>query len=318
MSATTRSEQSVEFVLIAEAGILAAQAVLLCESIRRFAGAWSRSPITVISPRHDRRPSSSVARELEKLDAEYLPIEIDSCCPEYGTSYRVHAAAFVERRPGPPLIAQLDSDTVFVGEPDLILTDHQAAARPVDVKGMCTSRQGDRFDAYWRALCALAGIQLEQLPMIETTVDRQAVRASYNGGLLVAERAAGIFSRTEDIFRRLVAARLMPWGADGPAIMTGTGLLRGAATAYWGSSQAAFSLAVAAGGHALSPLPPTHNFPLHLLHRFSHAIASPLVHLHYHGLFASPSESLDQALGTELDLPAAVREWLAARLPLAG
>ena len=41
-------EQSVEFVLIAEAGILEAQALLLCESIRRFSGRYARSAVTVV------------------------------------------------------------------------------------------------------------------------------------------------------------------------------------------------------------------------------------------------------------------------------
>src|SRR5690242_18041255 len=90
--------EQLEFLLIAEAGALEAQAVLLCDSIRRFAGAHSRAPITVVSPRSARRPSSSTLAELDRLEAEYLPLEVDSCCPEYGTSYRVHAAAHVERR----------------------------------------------------------------------------------------------------------------------------------------------------------------------------------------------------------------------------
>src|SRR5437868_827653 len=90
----------VEFVLIAESGILELQALLLCESIRRFAGVHSRSPITVVSPRAARRPSPATIRALGRLDAEYLPLGIDSCCPDYGTSFRMHAAAHVERQPG--------------------------------------------------------------------------------------------------------------------------------------------------------------------------------------------------------------------------
>jgi len=35
----SRSQSNIEFVMIAEAGILESQALLLCESIRRFAGA---------------------------------------------------------------------------------------------------------------------------------------------------------------------------------------------------------------------------------------------------------------------------------------
>src|SRR6185369_17577113 len=96
------TQDGVEFVFIAEAGILEAQAVLLCESIRRFAGNHASAPITVVSPRSRRSPSQSAQRKLTQLGAEYLPLEIDSCCPDYGTSYRVHSLAAIERRPGPP------------------------------------------------------------------------------------------------------------------------------------------------------------------------------------------------------------------------
>jgi hypothetical protein len=309
------SEKDVEFVLLAEAGILEAQALLLCESIRTFAGVYAQSPITVISPRRDRRPSPLFARALERLGAEYWPADVESCCPQYGTSYRVHAAALVERRAGPAYVVQLDSDTLFVGRPDFAMAGHQAAGRPVDVKGMCTAGPDDPFDEYWKALCRCAGVDLDDVPFLETGVDRIRVRASYNGGLLVAERAAGIFARTEEIFRKLVAAKLKPW-MHGPAIRTGTGLLRGAATEYWGTSQAAFSLATVAGNHAVRLLPQSHNVPLNLLHKMAEPISAPPVHLHYHGLFTAGSEVDNPVLSGRLELPERVLAWLRPKLPL--
>jgi hypothetical protein len=313
---TVRSDANVvEFVLIAEAGILEAQAVLLCASIRSFGGALSRSRITVVSPRADRRPSRATVVKLERLQVEYLAVEIDSCCPDYGTSYRVHVAALIERRAGPPVIVQLDSDTVFLAEPDPLLFECEAAARPVDVKGMCTTGSGDQFDLYWRKLCALADVDYEQLPVIRTTVDGVNVRASYNGGFLVAQRALGVFARTEEIFRRLVAGGLHPWTADGPLMRTGTGLLRGQATAYWGTSQAAFSLATVAGHHHVQLLPATYNFPLHSLNQMTDSIPQPLVHLHYHWLFAA-ADAADLVGDARLALSAAAAEWLRGKLPL--
>jgi hypothetical protein len=316
MGMLQKSESCVEFVLIAEAGVLEAQALLLCESIRSFAGSYSLCPITVISPRSARRPSFSTLRKLDQLHAEYLPIEIDSCCPEYGTSYRVHSVAHIARRSGPPVIIQLDSDTIFLAEPDFSLGESHAAARPVDVKGMCTTGFGDPFDNYWRELCALVGVNYEQVPIVQTTVDCQTVRASYNGGLIAAQRACGLFEHTEDVFKRLVAAGLKPWTADGLTMKTGTGVLGGAATAYWGTSQAAFSLAAVAGNLAVRLLPGTHNFPLHCLGQMTMSIPRPLVHIHYHWLFSAGAGDANPVFDGKLDLPAETAEWLKARLPL--
>jgi hypothetical protein len=128
-----------EFFLIAEAGVLEVQALLLCRSIRRFGCRYSSAAITVVSPRASRRPSRATLRELNVLGAEYLALDIHSPCPAYGPSFKVLVAAHIARRPGPPIVVQLDSDTLFLGEPNFSLTGVDAAARPVDVKGMCTS-----------------------------------------------------------------------------------------------------------------------------------------------------------------------------------
>jgi hypothetical protein len=309
-------EDRVEFVLIAEAGILEAQALLLCESIRCFAGVYSRSHITVISPRSARRPSAATLHKLDQLHAEYLPIEIDSCCPEYGTSYRVHSLAHAERRAGPPVMVQVDSDTIFIDEPDFSLNDFSAAARPVDDKGMCTTGAGDAFDGYWRQLCTLAHVDYDSLPIVATTIRNQAVRASYNGGLVAVKRACGLFQRTDDIFEQLVAARMQPWTPSGPTISTGTGVLHGAATAYWGTSQAAFTLAAAAGRHSVRLLPDTHNFPLHMLDQLTVSNPERLIHIHYHGLFSAGCADANPIADGKLKLPAGIAEWLEARLPL--
>jgi hypothetical protein len=308
---------TVEFVFIAEAGILEQQALLLCESIRRFAGVHARAAVTIVSPRSARRPSPAMIRKFEELQAKYVPVEVESCCPEYGTSYRVHSLALVESMPGPPVIVQLDSDTLFLAEPDLAMAEFDVAARPVDTKGMCTAGPGDPFDDYWRALCALVGITYDEVPLVETLIGAQAVRASYNGGFIVARRSAGLFQRTEDIFRRLVAAGMKPWPC-GPVISTGTGLLSGAATAYWGTSQAAFSLAAVAAKRAVRILPETHNFPLHLLSDITRPVPAHLVHIHYHGLFSAGSADENPLLEGKLSLPEEALAWLKARLPLAG
>lgn len=308
--------ESVEFVLIAEAGVLEAQALLLCESIRSFAGAYARCRISVVSPRSDRRPSASTLRKLEQLQVEYLPIEIDSCSPRYGPSYKVHSLAHVERRPGPPIIVQLDSDAIFIDEPDFSLEGCDAAARPVDSKGMCTTGPGDPFDPFWKAACQLAGVDYDHVPFVATSDGAAVVKASYNGGLIAARRACGLFQRTEDIFRQLVAAELKPWRDQEPTYLTGTGTKSGDATTHWGTSQAAFSLAAVAGNHAVRCLPETHNLPLHNLTRPKPIDPARLVHIHYHGLFTAGSTEANPIFDGRLDLPAGIAEWLQARLPL--
>jgi hypothetical protein len=306
----------VEFVLNAEEGILERQALMLCESIRRFAGVLSSSAITVVSPRKTRRPSPAALCAIDLLGAEYLPLDFESVCPEYGPSFKVYAVSYAARRSGPPIVVQVDSDSLFVAQPTSLLGIEAAAARPVDLKGMCTSGPGDAFDAYWRAAYTLLGVEYENIPTVRTTVDRQLVRASYNGGLFAARRDSAIFERTEEFFRKLAGAGLLPWNPRRFTVRSGSGMVSELGSSFWGTSQMALSLAAVASGHRVDLLPEAYNLPLHCLDDMVTEVPTPLVHLHYHWLASSGTAEANALLDTRLHLATDVLEWLRARLPV--
>ena len=306
----------IEFALIAESGMLEAQATLLCESIRRFGGAYRNSPILVVSPRSSRRPSMQTVSALGELGAEYTELEIDSVVPEYGPSFRVHAAALVEKQSTADKIVFLDSDMIFAGEPDLSLGECSASARPVDVKGMCTLGPSDEFDGYWRDLCKVCGVDYDSIPLVITTVDKCMVKASYNGGFVVAKRIAGIFQQTESFFVRSVRADLRPHRNRNFQETTGHGVVKGIGAEFWGSSQACLSLAIWGRNLSVRILPPTHNFPLHAesyVARFG--AGEPLVAIHYHHLFGG-DQSHNPLLTGRLNVPSVCLDWLRHRLPI--
>ena len=302
-----------EFLLIAEAGILERQAVLLCESVRRFA--TTDGVLTVVSPRPDRRPEAATLRALSALGADYHPLDLHSACPEYGPSYRIAAAAWCERRPGPEIIVQLDSDTLFLGEPDFSLDGADFLARPVDLAGLSTTGDGCVFDPFWRELCALAGVDYDDLPFAMTTIDLLRIRANYNAGLLVARRSAGLFQRTEVVFGRLVEAGLKPLESLNGTVRSGAGLVSAKGSAYWGTSQAAFSAAAASLDARVRILPAPYNVPLHLLEP-PQSPPEPWIHVHYHWLAADGGPGTNRLTDPAQGLPAAAVEWLRPRLPL--
>ena len=213
------------FLIMAEAGIIAEQATLLCESIRRFGGRYANADIAVISPRPDKRPSANILRKLEELNAAYIPLNIVSPCPEYGSSFRVLASAEYERMSNADTLICLDSDSVFLGEPDLALKGNDAAVRPVDVKGMCTTGASDPYDAYWKKLCDVCETDYEMIPYVTTTVDKQLVKASYNGGFVIVRRNQEVFQRTASYFQRSVKAGMRPYAGQNIQVRAGYGLV---------------------------------------------------------------------------------------------
>jgi hypothetical protein len=305
----------VEFALLVEGGPLEAQALLLVESLRRFGGHHARATVTVASPRRSRRPSRTTIRALRRLGAEYLALDLSGACPAYPTSWRVHAMATLECRPGPEVIVQLDSDTLFLGDVGPLCVDAQASARPVDVKGMGTTGPGDAFEPYWSALCRLAGIDLETLPFVTATVDGTPVRATHNGGFVAARRTTGLFALADEFFRRSVDADLRPHAGSRLNVVAGTGEVGVAGSEWWGSSQAAASVAAASLGITIVPLDECINVPVHLWDRLPRKPKS-VIHAHYHWMLGAPLSRPNPLLDGSVALADDVAAWLQSRVPL--
>jgi hypothetical protein len=310
-------DDALTFVLCIENNAIRAQALLLCESIRCFAGRHRYAPIFAVAPRPGLGVDRATRARLDGLGVEYVEEPLNRACPEYGSANRVFAAAWAERRARSEWIVVLDSDTVFLHEPELP-GDADVGVRPVDMKGSATEGPSDPFDEYWRRLAELRGVPLDCLPFVHTTICERRVRAAYNGGLTIVRRDTGILSVWADLFARSVAAGLKPWRGTRMNVRASTGPVGCAASEYWGSNQAAAALAIWSTTRRVRHYPDSYNVPLHLLIE-DPALSprpSPLVHVHYHWLFTPPycASALTalHALGAGPDH----LDWLTSRLPL--
>jgi len=305
----------VEFVFIAESGTLEKQSLLLCESIRRFGGRYADADIKILQPRRERTISKEGREQFHALRAEIMDLPVVSPCPEYGTGYRVMVCAVYEKYSQADCLVFLDSDSVILAEPDLELKGADVAARPVDIKGMCTTGEGDPNDVYWRELCGVCGVDYEQIPEVTTTVDRVRIKASYNGGLTVVKPQRGLFQKTADFFLRSIRENLAPWPDVRTAFPTGHGMVSAVGGRLWGSSQACMSLAITALGLSLRVLPPSLNFPLHsyveLLPTIANGEYPHISHVHYHHLFRG-NHCDNPMFAGKLDVPKEAIAWLRA------
>ena len=307
------SAGAVEFAVIVEEGVLERQALLFVESLRRFGGRHAQAKVAAISPRRSRRPTRGTVRALARLGADYVKLRVDGACPEYPTSWRVHSLAAIERLPGPPVLVQVDTDTLFAGDIGPLSPHGGALARPVDVKGMGSTGPGDPYEGYWMDLCRLAGIDIDAVGFVTTTVDGIRVRATHNGGFVAARRSAGLFSAAEELFARSVAAGLKPHAGRGYDILAGSGAVGLAGSEWWGLAQAVTSVAAAVLGIGIGALPPGVNVPVHLWHEMTERPGT-VEHLHYHSLLAVPQPHPNPLLEGAVPLPAMFRQWLNERV----
>ena len=315
---TDTAGDSVTFVLCIEDNAIRAQALLLCASIRHFGGRHRNAPIIAVSPRTGLGVDRATRHALRAMDVEYVDEPLNLTCPTYGSANRVFTAAWAEARVCSEWVIVLDSDTVFLGEPWLP-DDADVAVRPVDTKGSTTEGPGDPFEDYWTRLAGLQGVSVECLPFVQTTDGAHRVRASYNGGLVVARRACGILTLWADLFARSISAGLRPCRESGLNVFASTGYVGREASEYWGSNQAALALALWSGGNRVRHYPDTYNVPLHMvinLPSLRTKRPSPLVHVHYHWVFTEPHCGAALAALRDLGVAADRLEWLIERLPI--
>ena len=257
---------------------------------------------------------------LADMNVEYVDEPLNLECQEYGSANRVVAGAHAETHTQSDFIVVLDSDTVWLAEPELPL-DADAAVRPVDAKGSATRGPGDRYEEYWQRLADLGGTSLERLPWMHTTIGGERIRASYNGGLIVVRRSTGILRRCADLFLASVRAELRPHRGLGADVVASTGRVGKIASEYWGSNQAALSLAIWGTTERVRHYPDHYNVPLHLVAAHGEIdprwLAHPPVHLHYHWMFGPRHQELGLELLERLGVSSEQRGWLAGRTPLA-
>jgi hypothetical protein len=317
MSEALLREDEIAFLICVEANRLQPQAFLLCESIRRFGGRYRQAPILALSPRPHLALGPEARARLEMLGVTYVAEPLNDTGSPYGTINRIVAGAWAERFSPRPYLILLDTDTVFVGEPAFVRA--AVGVRPVDVKGSASSGPGDPLDAYWSRLCEIGGIDPSRLPWLATTIDQVSIRASYNGGFTVVRRDLGILQKTREIFFASLAEHLRPLAGSGLDVRASTGLVGSEASEWWGSSQAALSVAIGSRTSDVHIFDERYNIPVHILAQPERSWplrpgCEPIL-LHYHFLAEPPYQvQLRQVIRKIGCSPEAVR-WIEERFP---
>jgi hypothetical protein len=256
-------EGEIAFLICVEANRLEPQARLLCESLRTFGGRYRQAPILAVSPRPELALGPEARARLAVLGVTYAVEPLNETGSTYGPINRIVAGAWAETVSTQPYLVVLDTDTLFVGEPRFARAD--AGVRPVDVKGATSSGAGDPQDAYWTRICALGGIAPSRLPRITTTIDKVAIRASYNAGFTVVRRDLGILRKTREIFFAAHTEKLRPRTDVRDEVLASTGFVGREASEWWGSSQAALSVAIWSSTSDVYTYDARYNIPLHNL-----------------------------------------------------
>lgn len=180
----------ITFVCCVESGSLEIQTIRMIESLRRWGGKFADAPVYAVTPRFSPPIDQKTRLAFDKLQVEYLSFQTKSKYSWYKFLNKPSALAAVEKIATTEFISWLDSDLLIVDEPyELKLNDSISFSACASDKNIGTIGLGDTNEFYWKEICQYLGLNLEDLPWIETVLEKEHIRLYWNGGVFVYRRS---------------------------------------------------------------------------------------------------------------------------------
>jgi len=180
---------SVTFVCCVESGPLEDQARRLAQSLRRFGGRFSSSPLLAVQARPGPGLSAGTLSAFEEAGVRYARIPGVQGLAWNKFLNKPMALAWAAKEGSSRLLCWLDSDILVTGEPDAFsLAPGIGFAACAPDKNLGTAGPGDPNEPYWEAVCAALGMDIASLPMIVTKAEGTRIRFYFNSGVFVFER----------------------------------------------------------------------------------------------------------------------------------
>ncbi|MEM7624104.1 MAG: hypothetical protein AAF333_00600 [Planctomycetota bacterium] len=196
--ATSGVKTTQTVVCCVEYGPLEAQTVRLAESIRRFGGAFSSSPVIAVTPRRGPALETATLDAFRRLGVDYVRDRSVGRCHWHGFMNKTACLVHADRIADTDFITWMDSDVLVKRDPEeLVNLDAVdfAACAPERGIGGTTGRADDRSEPYWTSLCDTLDMTVDELPWVRTFAEDQLRRFYLNSGVFTFRRETGFAGR---------------------------------------------------------------------------------------------------------------------------
>lgn len=182
----------ITFVCCVESGSLESQTVRMIESLRRWGGQFANAPVFAVTPRFGSPLSHKTHEVFERLNVHYLRFHHKKRYSWNKFLSKPYALFAVEKYATSESICWLDSDLLILGAPDqLILNEGEDFVACAPDKIGATTGKEEPLEPYWKEVCNLLGLDIEDLPWIKTEQEGARICLYWNSGVFAYRRSTG-------------------------------------------------------------------------------------------------------------------------------
>ncbi len=199
------TNSSITFVCCVESGWLENQTVRMIESLRRWGGQFANAPVFAVTPRFGPPLAYLTYQAFERLNVQYLRYQAKSRYSWYNFMNKPFALLAAQERSTSECVGWLDSDLLFLGEPNQLNLNKEEDFIACTPDGYgATAGLGDSLEPYWQETCKSIGIDIEDLPWVVTELEKKRIRLYFNGGVFVYRRSTSFANHYVEACTRLL------------------------------------------------------------------------------------------------------------------
>ena len=235
-----------------------ADALLLADSIRTYAGGLSQNPIWYFTPEFGKQLSAATRENLHTLNVKLVPFEINNESPRFPFTTEAFAAALAESMiyGKTDLMAWLGTNTIVLQEPTDFLLQHDKnlGYRPVH-HTLIGSPYNEPIDPFWTLIYRYCNVPKDRIFPMKTHVETAKIRPYFNAGLLVTRPKEHLLQAWRDTFFKVYQEppfQEFYQQDERYRIFIHQAVLSAVILSNFATSE-------------IQELPPTYNYPLHLL-----------------------------------------------------
>ena len=196
--------KSLAFIACIENNKTASEAILLFESIRKFAGYYKNAPIYSFNPRGYGKLEKNIYDSLNRLLVFHNDSQLNTEYTNYPLANKIYSCAYAEEHCKEDILIFMDSDSVILNEPKNFALNKKidAALAPVWFPGIGLKFPNDSASVLWDRLFKLCKLDSDR-PYFKTVLTQEDVAFYFNSGLIVSRRKTGLFRRWREFFEIL-------------------------------------------------------------------------------------------------------------------